>query len=145
MPEVRIPVSAGEMPAWLEWVSFAAGIALVLCTRNWRALPGKILCLGIAMGVSYATEKTLTAAFGKPVHAPTGAKILDGSMDLDFELAARLPLRWMRTYNSMDTADGPLGPGWRLPILVTLTATGAAVSAATRSNAFAAERRLPEP
>jgi len=123
-PPVQTRAIASDMPWWLEWGSMALGIALAVCTRNWKSIPGKLLCLGIGMGASAVTNWALSSAFGKPVHAPTGAKFLDGSDDLDFELPATLPLPWVRTYNSMDTADGLLGPGWRLPVGVTLTVSG---------------------
>jgi YD repeat-containing protein len=110
------------MPWWLDAVEKYGGIALMLCTRNWKSLPGKVACLGAAMGVAAVTDRVLTAAFGHPVHAPTGTKFLDGSGDLDFILPARLPLRWERRYNSLDCADGPLGPGWRLPVSISLDA-----------------------
>ncbi|MTJ83147.1 MAG: hypothetical protein F8N37_19345 [Telmatospirillum sp.] len=114
-----------DMPWWLDAIDRYGGIALALCTRNWKSLPGKVACLGVGMAVAAATDRVLTAAFGHPVHAPPGAKFLDGSLDLDFALPARLPLRWIRRYNSLDGADGPLGPGWRLPVSVTLELGGA--------------------
>ena len=58
--------------------------------------------------------------FGNPVHAATGAKLLDGSDDTDFALPARVPLEWVRRYNSMDTRDGLFGPGWSVPVSVQL-------------------------
>ena len=111
-----------DIPWWLNALSFVAGIALVLCDHDWKSV-GKLACLGVGMAVSALTSWGLKATFGNPVHAPTGAKFLDGSDDLDFELPARLPLRWVRTYNSLDEAEGPLGQGWRLPVTLTLTAT----------------------
>ena len=122
-PPIATREIASGMPGWLDKAGFFLGIALALCTRDWKSIPGKLGCVLLEMGVAYATDKALTTAFGKPVHAPTGAKILDGTEDFDFALPALLPLRWVRTYNSLDTAEGPLGPGWRLPVTVTLSAT----------------------
>jgi RHS repeat-associated protein len=123
-PPLQTREIASGMPWWLDLVDKYAGMALVLCTHDWKSGWGKLLCLGVSVVAPIATDWALTTLFGKPVHAPTGAKVLDGSADLDFAFPAHLPLRWVRTYNSMDTAEGPLGPGWRLPIAVTLTATG---------------------
>jgi RHS repeat-associated protein len=124
-PVATREISSG-MPWWLDKADMIVGIALAVCTRDWKSIPGKLLCLGVGMAASAATDYVLHGGFGKPVHAATGAKFLDGSDDLDFELPASLPLRWERRYNSMDAGDGPLGPGWRLPVTVTLSVTGGA-------------------
>lgn len=109
-----------EIPAILGTVGAVAGIALALCTRRWKDIPGKIACLGVSMGIGMAADAAVATAFGKPVHAATGAKLLDGSDDTDFALPSRLPLVWMRRYSSLDTRDGLLGPGWSLPVSVEL-------------------------
>jgi RHS repeat-associated protein len=127
-------ISSG-MPAWLDLVFRYGGLALALCRGSWKSPLGKVACLVEGMVVSAVIDqgiRSVAAAVGLPVHAATGTKFLDGSEDLDFELPARLPLRWERSYNSMDSAEGPLGPGWRLPVTVTLTASpeGAALTTA---------------
>jgi len=118
-PEATREITS-EMPAWLEKVSVVAGIAMALCTRNWRSIPGKLACLGLNMGIGMAADAAVGAAFGRPVHAASGAKLLDGSDDSDFAFPARLPLEWTRRYNSMDRRDGLLGPGWSVPVSVQL-------------------------
>ncbi len=117
---VQIAEVTPEEPAWLQPLGTALGIATALCTRNWKAIPGKIACLGVMMGISMAADAAVSAAMGHPVHAASGAKILDGSEDADFALPARLPLEWTRRYNSLDTRVGLLGPGWSTPVSVQL-------------------------
>jgi RHS repeat-associated protein len=51
---------------------------------------------------------------GKPVHVPTGAKILPSETDV--LLAGAFPLIWSRFYNSMDSREGLLGQGWSTPV-----------------------------
>ena len=109
-----------EMPWWLKYASLIIGVALAVCTRDWKSIPAKLGCLALNIGVNVAVEAGLTAAFGNPVHAATGAKLLDGRDDTDFALPARIPLEWVRRYNSMDRRDGLFGPGWSVPISVQL-------------------------
>ena len=109
-----------EMPWWLAKASLIIGEALAICTRNWKSIPGKLACLGLSMAVETAVSAGISTAFGNPVHAATGAKILDGEDDTDFALPSRLPLEWIRTYNSLDRRDSPFGPGWSLPVTVQL-------------------------
>lgn len=52
-------------------------------------------------------------ALWNPVHAATGAKVLSGEEDCDFELPARFPLIWQRIYNSRNPHEGLFGRGWR--------------------------------
>jgi RHS repeat-associated protein len=47
---------------------------------------------------------------GKPVHVPTGAKVLPDEVDI--ELPGAFPLVWSRYYNSRDARTGILGQGW---------------------------------
>ncbi|MDR2259355.1 MAG: DUF6531 domain-containing protein, partial [Azoarcus sp.] len=109
-----------EVPPWLQHVGTAIGIATALCTRNWKSIPSKLACLGLSMGISLAADAAVAAVFGHPVHAASGAKILDGEDDTDFALPARLTLEWARRYNSLDTRAGLLGPGWSVPVSVQL-------------------------
>ena len=55
-----------------------------------------------------------------PVHFTTGAKLLAGAEDCDFELAGRIPLFWQRLYHSRNHRSGVLGVGWTLPFEITL-------------------------
>ncbi|MDR3212662.1 MAG: DUF6531 domain-containing protein, partial [Azoarcus sp.] len=109
-----------ETPAWLQWAGVAIGIATALCTRNWKSIPGKLACLGVSMGIGFAADAAVGAVIGHPVHAGSGAKILDGADDTDFALPAHLPLEWTRCYNSLDLHAGLLGQGWRTPVCLQL-------------------------
>ncbi|MBX7229848.1 MAG: RHS domain-containing protein, partial [Burkholderiaceae bacterium] len=118
---VQVREITSEMPWWLEHASTIIGIAIALCTRDGSSLTKKLTCLGVSMLVSAGADAVVNAAFGNPVHAGSGAKFLDGEDDFDFSLPARLPLVWVRRYNSQDTRPhGPLGQGWSLPITVEL-------------------------
>ncbi|MCL2590559.1 MAG: DUF6531 domain-containing protein, partial [Betaproteobacteria bacterium] len=117
---VQIADIASDVPPWLQYVGTALGIAMALCTRNWKSIPGKLACLGTTMAVGMAADAAVSTVFGRPVHAASGAKILDGDDDIDFALPARLPLEWVRRYNSLDARTGLLGPGWTTPVCVQL-------------------------
>ncbi|MCL1824618.1 MAG: DUF6531 domain-containing protein [Betaproteobacteria bacterium] len=117
---VQIAEIAPEEPPWLQYVGTALGIATALCSRNWKAIPAKLGCLATMMGISMATEAAVSAVIGHPVHAASGAKILDGGEDTDFALPARLPLEWKRRYSSLDARVGLLGQGWSTPESVQL-------------------------
>ncbi|MBF8778187.1 RHS domain-containing protein [Pseudomonas fulva] len=77
---------------------------------------GCMLIGGVTNLVSSQVSAALTAAIvgsPHPVHAATGAKVLNGPQDLDFEVPALIPLRWQRYYNSHgEREDGLLGQGW---------------------------------
>jgi RHS repeat-associated protein len=111
---------SSEMPWWLQYASLALGVALAVCTRDWKSIPAKLGCLGLNLVINMGVEMAISTAFGKPVHAATGAKLLDGTDDTDFALPARVPLQWVRRYNSLDTRDGLFGPGWSVPVSVQL-------------------------
>jgi RHS repeat-associated protein len=117
---LQIAEIAPDVPPWLQHVGTALGIATALCTRDWKSIPGKVACLGVTMGIGMAADAAVNAAIGHPVHAASGAKILDGEDDADFALPARLPLEWVRRYNSMDARVGLFGPGWSTPVSVQL-------------------------
>lgn len=56
---------------------------------------------------------------GHPVVVSSGAKLLDGSNDLDFSLPGLLPIDWARRYDSNDLRDdGVFGKGWSVPFEV---------------------------
>ncbi|QXH48218.1 RHS domain-containing protein [Pseudomonas xanthosomatis] len=52
---------------------------------------------------------------GRPVMVSSGAKLLDGIEDHDFNLPGLLPIEWARRYDSNDSRDdGMFGRGWSL-------------------------------
>ncbi|MCA1857554.1 DUF6531 domain-containing protein [Massilia oculi] len=61
---------------------------------------------------------------GHPVDSLTGNKILSGTADLDFSLAAPLPLVWQRSYSSAQSRSGWLGQGWSIPLSEALALSG---------------------
>ena len=68
-----------------------------------------------AFAVSSAMGALTHAIAGSPnpVHAATGAKVLGGAEELDFELPGTLPINWQRFYNSRDERrNGMFGTGW---------------------------------
>lgn len=83
-----------------------------------RGRPGAVLknlpCMLYRAGGGMAADLLLNAAFASPdpVHAASGAKVLNGDDDLDFVLPGRLPLRWQRCYNSRSRTAGIFGRGW---------------------------------
>ncbi|NUF77513.1 hypothetical protein GY065_00910, partial [Snodgrassella sp. ESL0323] len=68
---------------------------------------GKILkfshCVLQAIAINIGVAQAFKAFEGKPVHLPTGAKLLFGPEELDFSLPAHLPFEWQRFYSSVDT------------------------------------------
>jgi YD repeat-containing protein len=62
---------------------------------------------------------SLPASSPHPVHALKGCKFLNE--EPDFSFPGRIPLVWTRIYSSLNTHDGPLGPGWSLPYFLHLT------------------------
>ncbi len=123
-PTARVREVADEVP----WYSRYAGIVIGLVTgglglRTLLKAPGtlasKLPCLG---GMLFGTGiGVLAGAVGGPVHAATGAKILSGDIDTDFELPGPLPMRWLRFYNSLDTRTTTgHGQGWGGELFVQL-------------------------
>ncbi len=80
---------------------------------------GCMLIGGVTSFVTSQVTGALTRAIvgaPNPVHAPTGAKILAGEDDLDFTLAAHIPITWQRVYNSRDERrEGMFGASWSVP------------------------------
>ncbi|HCT1401687.1 TPA: RHS repeat protein [Proteus mirabilis] len=67
---------------------------------------------------------SVTQAFNSvrhPVHAATGAKVLNGEDDTDFIIDGVYPLVWSRIYQSRNTGENRLGRGWAMPFDVFLT------------------------
>lgn len=61
---------------------------------------------------------SVTQAFNSvrhPVHAATGAKVLNGEDDTDFIIDGVYPLVWSRIYQSRNTGENRLGRGWAMP------------------------------
>ena len=77
---------------------------------------GCMLIGGVTNLVTGQVSSALTSAIvgsPHPVHVPTGAKILNGPEELDFDLPGMIPLRWQRHYNSHGEREpGLLGQGW---------------------------------
>ena len=95
--------------------------ALMLLRGNPRNLLRQLPCMALGMGASVVAGQAMNAAFGspRPVHAPTGAKVLGEEDDLDFSLPGVLPIEWQRFYNSRDARTGGLfGAGWSVPFEV---------------------------
>ncbi|MDQ0081663.1 RHS repeat-associated protein [Variovorax boronicumulans] len=95
--------------------------ALMLLRGNPRNLLRQLPCMAIGMGASVIAGQAMNAAFGspRPVHAPTGAKVLGEEDELDFSLPGMLPIEWQRFYNSRDARTGGLfGVGWSVPFEV---------------------------
>ncbi|WP_077033342.1 RHS repeat-associated core domain-containing protein [Pelomonas sp. KK5] len=115
---VTVRTIMSETPGWLGFVSKWAGFALAVCQalRGRGPLLQKVLCFGTNMGLGMvagaALARTVSAVKGYPVHLPSGNKILDGEHDLDFEVAARLPLLLVRRYNAANVHEGMFGRGW---------------------------------
>ncbi|MCL2724710.1 MAG: DUF6531 domain-containing protein [Polyangiaceae bacterium] len=119
---IQVRAITSEKPGWLTWLeelaSFA-GLALSLCRGSWLNKLGKLVCFGVNMAVNMVVDPAVRGAGAwisgqseNPVHLPTGAKILNGDDDEDFTVAARLPLTWTRSYNSLNTRAGLFGQGW---------------------------------
>ncbi|MCX8963405.1 type IV secretion protein Rhs, partial [Erwinia psidii] len=83
-----------------------------------RGRPGAIMrnmpCMVAGAIGGMAGDMLVNAVFSSsnPVHAATGAKVLNDDADLDFSLPGRFPLLWQRNYNSRSTLESLYGPGW---------------------------------
>jgi len=83
-----------------------------------RGRPGTILknmpCALAVAGGGMLADMAVNAVFASPhpVHAATGVKVLNDDSELDFVLPGRFPLRWQRSYNSLNTRGGLSGQGW---------------------------------
>ena len=104
------PIHNGKVPG-VE----AALLVLSLLTCKPTKLLKELPCMFMGMAAAMLASKVGHSihALWNPVHAATGAKVLSGDEDLDFELPARFPLRWQRIYNSRNRDDGLFGRGWR--------------------------------
>lgn len=129
--KVAVREIKSEMPPWLSTIAKYAGLAIAICSaiRGRGPLLSKLACFGMDFAINAIAGEAVNAAakrltggrVGHPVHLPTGAKILDGAEDLDFSLAAPVPVVWQRFYSSLDPRDdGPFGRGWTLPYTVEL-------------------------
>ncbi|MCR4456226.1 RHS repeat-associated core domain-containing protein [Pseudescherichia sp. L3] len=83
-----------------------------------RGRPGTMLknmpCALAAAGGGMLADMAVNALFASPhpVHAATGVKVLNDGSELDFSLPGCFPLRWQRSYNSLNTREGLFGQGW---------------------------------
>ncbi|QLK63643.1 type IV secretion protein Rhs (plasmid) [Enterobacteriaceae bacterium Kacie_13] len=116
------PINSGKVPG-LELLLVAATLLL---SRSSSKMFKKLPCLLMMMGAGAAAGQlgAATRAASMPVHAATGAKVLAGEEDLDFQLPARFPLHWQRLYNSRNAATGMFGKGWRTPFETRLVHEG---------------------
>lgn len=109
-PVVVRPIHSGKSPG-VETVLLALSVLTCRPTKLLKQLPCMIMGMAAAMLASKIGESV--RALWNPVHAATGAKILSGKEDCDFELPARFPLIWQRIYNSRNPHEGIFGHGWR--------------------------------
>jgi RHS repeat-associated protein len=95
-----------------------------------RGRPGEVLrnmpCMVSGAIGGMAADMLVNAVFSSsnPVHAATGAKVLNDDSDLDFTLPGRFPLRWQRNYNSRSRLEGLFGTGWTTLFDTRLEITG---------------------
>ncbi|WJF92128.1 DUF6531 domain-containing protein [Paraburkholderia bonniea] len=115
---------SSEAPWWIKNLDLIAA-AIALCRGGgWSKPLAKLACIGSQLAIMKATgmaqDYVMNLVTGHPVHAPTGAKILQGEEDLDFVLPSRLPLVWQRSYSSLDQREGLFGRGFSVPLEVGL-------------------------
>ncbi|MEB7915033.1 PAAR domain-containing protein, partial [Citrobacter portucalensis] len=96
-PVVVRPIHSGKSPG-VETALLALSVLTCRPTKLLKQLPCMIMGMAAAMLASKIGESV--RALWNPVHAATGAKVLSGEEDCDFELPARFPLIWQRIYNS---------------------------------------------
>jgi RHS repeat-associated protein len=118
-----------------EWVIALAGLAGGLTKALSKSLPCALANVAMAVGMSAATGAAIAGIVpkvdygrtsgekfgnyvgnvihGKPVHVPTGAKILPHETDV--MLPGLMPIGWSRFYNSTDPRTGVMGQGWVTP------------------------------
>ncbi|MBF5004445.1 RHS repeat-associated core domain-containing protein [Diaphorobacter caeni] len=99
------------LPCFLADVGIGVGVAVGANAAGLN-LPIPSFDYGTNAGNSFGTWLG-NSLQGKPVHVPTGAKIIP--FEDDFSLAGPMPLAWWRFYNSKDDRAGILGPGWVTP------------------------------
>ena len=100
-----------SLPCFLA--NFGVGLAIAVGAQaSGLRLPLPNIDYGTKAGNSFGTWLG-NSLQGKPVHVPTGAKIIP--FETDFELPGPLPFIWSRFYNSKDGRSGLLGQGWCTP------------------------------
>ncbi|BED94693.1 RHS repeat-associated core domain-containing protein [Escherichia fergusonii] len=109
-PVVVRPIHNGKIPG-VEVTLLALSLVTCRPSKFLKQLP--CLLMGMAAATMASKLGEAVRALWNPVHAATGAKILSGNEDLDFDLPARFPLRWQRIYNSRNRDEGLFGQGWR--------------------------------
>lgn len=87
----------------------------------------RLPCMALGMVRGFVVDQVIGAAANAvmgsphPVHAATGAKVLNGDDDTDFVLPGIMPLTWLRFYNSADLrAGGLFGAGWSVEFEVSI-------------------------
>ncbi|MBP8170781.1 MAG: RHS domain-containing protein [Pseudomonas sp.] len=130
-PNVRIggdkvvvqSIRSGKTPG----VGLALSVLMAL-----RGRPSKLMsnlpCMAMGMVNGFVASQVtgaLTRAIAgspNPVHAATGAKILNDEDDRDFVLPGMLPVEWQRFYSSRDERrNGLFGAGWSVPYEVSVS------------------------
>ncbi|QXH49918.1 DUF4329 domain-containing protein [Pseudomonas fakonensis] len=104
-------------------VRIGGGTVTVRDIHDGKSAAAKII--GLVAGMLIARRGMLkrgsACGVGNPVLPSTGAKFQAGPADLDFTLAALLPISWARRYDSTDLrTDGLFGMGWSVPYEVCL-------------------------
>ncbi|WP_416421570.1 RHS repeat-associated core domain-containing protein [Pseudomonas sp. App30] len=97
-------------------------ISVLLALRGGKGkFFSRLPCMALGMVRGFMVDQAIGAAANAiigsphPVHAATGAKVLNGDDDTDFVLPGIIPLEWRRFYSSADLRqDGLFGAGWSL-------------------------------
>ncbi len=95
-------------------------ISVLLALRGGKGkFFSRLPCMALGMVRGFMVDQAIGAAANAtigsphPVHAATGAKVLNGDDDTDFVLPGIIPLEWRRFYSSADLRrDGLFGAGW---------------------------------
>jgi len=95
-------------------------ISVLLALRGGKGkFFSRLPCMALGMVRGFVVDQAIGAAANAiigsphPVHAATGAKVLNGDDDTDFVLPGIMPLAWRRFYSSADLRqDGLFGAGW---------------------------------
>lgn len=103
-------------------VRIGGGTLTVRDIHDGKSAAAKIIGLIAGMLISRrGMLKGRRCGVGNPVAPSTGGKFQDGPEDVDFRLAALVPITWARRYDSNDRrVDGMFGMGWSVPYEVCL-------------------------
>lgn len=103
-------------------VRIGGGTTTVRDIHDGKSAAAKIIGLIAGMLISRrGMLKGRRCGVGNPVAPAMGSKFQDGPEDVDFTLAAMVPITWARRYDSNDRrSDGLFGMGWSVPYEVRL-------------------------